>query len=131
MTCTYKAIQPNLELITRPKQLSGSIQLEIVLPGKNRLQVATTASEQAIQSVDGYSKTIHHKHKEQWLPTIDIKRKDRLLKVCYVPATSTTFLAFFLFFLLWPSTVLINQTRQAVCTIKQSILLRCLCFPPI
>jgi hypothetical protein len=30
---------------------------------------------------------------------IDIKRKNRLLKVCYVPTTSATFLAFFLFFL--------------------------------
>ena len=57
---------------------------------------------------------------------IDIKRKNRLLKVCYVPATSTTFLAFFLFFLLWPLTVLMKQTRQAVCIVKQSILLRCL-----
>ncbi len=27
--------------------------------------------------------------------TIDIERKNRLLKVCYVPPTSTTFLAFF------------------------------------
>jgi hypothetical protein len=27
---------------------------------------------------------------------IDIERKNRLLKVCYVSATSTTFLAFFL-----------------------------------
>jgi hypothetical protein len=30
--------------------------------------------------------------------TTDIERKNRLLKVCHVPATSTTFLAFFLFF---------------------------------
>ncbi len=30
------------------------------------------------------------------------------------------------FFLLWPLTVLMKQTRQAVCTFKQSILLRCL-----
>ncbi len=32
------------------------------------------------------------------------------------------------FFLLWPLTVLIKQTRQAVRSIKQSILLRCLWF---
>jgi hypothetical protein len=31
-----------------------------------------------------------------------------------VPATSATFLAIFLFFLLWPLTVLMRQTRQAV-----------------
>jgi hypothetical protein len=29
-------------------------------------------------------------------PNIDIERKNRLIKVCYVPATSATFLAFFL-----------------------------------
>jgi hypothetical protein len=37
---------------------------------------------------------------------IDIERKNRLLKVCYVPATSTTFLAFFL-------AVAINSTIEA------------------
>jgi hypothetical protein len=56
--------------------------------------------------------------------SIDIKSKNRLLKVCYVPATSPTFLAFFLFFLLWPLTVQIKQTRQAVHAVMQSILLR-------
>jgi hypothetical protein len=35
----------------------------------------------------------------------DIKRKNRLLKVCYVPATSTTFLAFFI-------AVAINSTNE-------------------
>jgi hypothetical protein len=40
---------------------------------------------------------------------IDIKRKNRLLKVCYVPTTSTTFLAFFSFFL----AVAINSTNEA------------------
>ncbi len=30
--------------------------------------------------------------------SIDIERKYRLLKVCYVPATSSAFLAFFFFF---------------------------------
>ncbi len=58
--------------------------------------------------------------------TIDMERKNILLMVCYVPATSATFLAYFSFFLLWPLTVLMKQTRQAVCAIKQSILLRCL-----
>ncbi len=47
--------------------------------------------------------------------------------VCYVPTTSTTFQPCFSFFLLWPLTVLMKQTRQTVHTIKQSILLRCLC----
>jgi hypothetical protein len=47
------------------------------------------------------------------MPFIDIKRKNRLLKVCYVPATSATFLAFFsFFFLLWPLTE--KQGRQYV-----------------
>ncbi len=49
-------------------------------------------------------------------------RKKKMLNVCYVPTTNTTFLAFFLL----PLTVLMKQTRQAVCGIKQSILLRCL-----
>ncbi len=59
-----------------------------------------------------------------------ISKEYRLLKFCYVPATSATsskaFLASFLFFLLRPLTVLMKQTRQVLCTIKQSILLRCL-----
>ncbi len=58
--------------------------------------------------------------------SIDIERKNRLLKVWYVPTTSTTFLAFFPFFLLWPLTVLMKQTRQVVCAVKQSIFLKCL-----
>ncbi len=58
--------------------------------------------------------------------SIDIERKNRLLEVCYVPATSATFLAFFSFFLLWPLTVLMKQTRQAVHAVKRFILLRCL-----
>jgi hypothetical protein len=41
--------------------------------------------------------------------TIDIKRKYRLLKVCYVSATSATFLAFFSFFLV----VAINSINEA------------------
>jgi hypothetical protein len=39
---------------------------------------------------------------------IDIERKNRLLEVCYVPAASTTFLAFFSFFL----AVAINSTNE-------------------
>jgi hypothetical protein len=56
---------------------------------------------------------------------IDIKRKNRLLKICYVPTTSITFLAFFL---VWPLTVLMKQTWQAVRAVKLSIILRCLWF---
>ncbi len=48
----------------------------------------------------------------------------RLLKVCYVPATSAGLSR--LLFMRWPLTVLMKQTRQAVNTFKQSILLRCL-----
>jgi hypothetical protein len=40
---------------------------------------------------------------------IDIEIKNRLLKVCYVPTTSTTFLALFSFFL----AVAINSTNEA------------------
>ncbi len=57
--------------------------------------------------------------------TIDIeRRKKRLLKFCYVPATSAAHnrLLFFLF-LLRPFAVLMKQTRQAVCAVKQSIFL--------
>jgi hypothetical protein len=45
----------------------------------------------------------------------------RLLKVCYVSATSATSSKTFFFFLLRPFTVLMIQTRQAVRAIKQSI----------
>jgi hypothetical protein len=38
----------------------------------------------------------------------------RLLKVCYVPATSASLSWLFFFFLRWPLTVLMKQTRQAV-----------------
>jgi len=54
--------------------------------------------------------------------------QNRLLKVCYVPATSAglprvRFFFSFLFMLLRPLTVLMKQTRQAVRAIKQSIFL--------
>ncbi len=55
-----------------------------------------------------------------------ISKEKKLLMDCYVPATSTTFLAFFCFFLLRPLTVLMKQTRQVVRAVKQSILHRCL-----
>ncbi len=58
---------------------------------------------------------------------IDIESlRNWLLKVCYVTPTRAHLPR--LLFLLRPLTVLIKQTRQAVCTIKQSILLRCLCI---
>jgi hypothetical protein len=64
---------------------------------------------------------------------IDIESlQNRLLKVCYVPATSTKF-SKLLFYGGgggggggWPLTVPMEQTRQAVRAFKQSILLRCL-----
>jgi hypothetical protein len=57
---------------------------------------------------------------------IDIESQNRLLKVCYVPATSAGLSRLlFLSFLQWPLTVLMKQIRQAVRTFKQSILLRC------
>ncbi len=53
---------------------------------------------------------------------IDIKSlQNRLLKVFYVPATRVSLNR--LLFLLRPLTVLMKQTRQAVCTIMQSIYL--------
>ncbi len=64
-----------------------------------------------------------------WSVPIDIKSlQNRLLKVCYVPATSATlptvsFFFSFLFLLLRPLTVLMKQTRW----LKQSILFGCLC----
>ncbi len=49
-------------------------------------------------------------------------KKNRLLKVCYVPATTAaSFKAFFLFIILQPFTVLMRHTRQAVRAIKQFI----------
>ncbi len=56
---------------------------------------------------------------------IDIESlQNRLLKICYVPATSAHLPR--LLFLLQPLRVLMKQTRQVVLAIKQSILLRCL-----
>jgi hypothetical protein len=52
-----------------------------------------------------------HRCRVHWTSenTLDIERKNRLLKVCYVPATSAAFLAFFSFFL----AVVINSTNEA------------------
>ncbi len=62
-----------------------------------------------------------------YIPTIDIESlQNRLLKVCNVPATRAGLLK--ASFFQWPLTVLMNQTRQAVCAFKQSILLRCLWY---
>jgi hypothetical protein len=69
--------------------------------------------------------TFHLQWQSFLAKTIDIeRRKNRLLKFCYVPATSAAHnrLLFFLF-LLRPFTVLMKQTRQAVCTVKQSVFL--------
>jgi hypothetical protein len=55
---------------------------------------------------------------------IDIESlQNRLLKVCYVPATSAGLNR--LLFLLRPLTVVMKQTRQVVHAIKQSVLLSC------
>jgi hypothetical protein len=51
------------------------------------------------------------------------KSLNRLLKVCYVPATSAVLIAFFSSFLLQSLTVLMKQTRQPVRAVKQSIYL--------
>ncbi len=54
---------------------------------------------------------------------IDIERhKNRLLKFCYVPATSAAHNRLLFFFLL-PFTVLMKQARQVVRAVKQSIFL--------
>jgi hypothetical protein len=61
------------------------------------------------------------------------KSQNRLLNVCYVPATSASlprvnFFFSFLFLLQWTFTVLIKQTRQTVCVPLSSLyIIRCLC----
>jgi hypothetical protein len=47
------------------------------------------------------------------------KSLNRLLKACYVPATSAVLMPSFLLFLLRPLTALMKQTRQPVCDIRQ------------
>ncbi len=58
--------------------------------------------------------------KDAIIPKIS-KVQNRLLKVCYVPATCDSISR--LLFLRWPLTVLMMQTRQVVCAFKQSIYL--------
>jgi hypothetical protein len=56
--------------------------------------------------------------------SIDIeRRKNRLLKFCYVPATSAAHNRLLFFYLLRLFTVLMKQTRQAVHAVTQSIIL--------
>ncbi len=62
---------------------------------------------------------LSHSHRYQ-------KSLNRLLKVCYVPTTSTGLKRLCFFLLLRPLTVLMKQTRQVVRAIKQSTSLRCL-----
>ncbi len=59
----------------------------------------------------------------KYLEHIYLKSLNRLLKVCYVLATSAVLIAFFSSFLLQPLTVLMKQTRQLVRAVKQSIYL--------
>ncbi len=60
----------------------------------------------------------HHKSDKQFEASIQIsKRKNRLLKFCYVPATSAAHTRLLFFFLLQTFTVLMKRT----CAIKQSI----------
>ena len=79
-------------------------------------------------------------NKKFWAPTqscfiykqvnaqhIDVTRKNWLLKVSYVPATSVaSSKGFSKAFFLRPLTVLMRPTRQVVRAINQSIFLRCL-----
>jgi hypothetical protein len=62
--------------------------------------------------------------------------QNRLLKVCYVLATSPAiprviFFFSFLFLLLGPLTVLMKQTRQAAHAVKQSMFLDVYGFTPV
>jgi hypothetical protein len=58
---------------------------------------------------------------------IDIENsKIDYLRFVMCPLLAPVFQGFFFFFLQWPLTVLIKQTRQAVRAFKQLILLRCL-----
>ncbi len=54
------------------------------------------------------------------------KAKIDCLSFVMCPLLAQPIIAFFSFFLLWPFTVLMKQTRQAVHAIKQSIILSCL-----
>ncbi len=68
-----------------------------------------------IERVQTYTaKALHHRYQ---------KTKNRFLKVCYVPASSTRPPGLLFSFFVWPLTLLMIQTRQVGCTIKQSIFL--------
>ncbi len=54
------------------------------------------------------------------------KSKIDCLRFVMCPILAPVFQGFFFFFLRWPLTVLMKQTRQAVRAFKQSILFRCL-----
>ncbi len=59
-----------------------------------------------------------------WGLTIDIERKKiDCLRFVMCLLLAPGFQGFFFLFLMWPLTVLMKQTRQAVCAIKQSIYL--------
>ncbi len=62
----------------------------------------------------------HIKQKQRWKLIVFLFYYDELQLL------APHFKPFFVFFLLWPLKVLIKQTRQAACAVKQSILLRCL-----
>ncbi len=59
------------------------------------------------------------------------KTKIDCLRFVMCPLLAPIFQGFFFLFLMRPLTVLMIQTRQAICTIHQSILLRCLCPLPL
>ncbi len=74
-----------------------------------------------------YLHAVGYQHASQMFSDAPINNEslqNRLLKFCYVPATSASLNR--LLFLLLILTVLMKQTRQAVCAIKQSIIVRCL-----
>jgi hypothetical protein len=72
--------------------------------------------------LDKNDATTHGQSNSTNIPPIVIESfQNRWLKFCYVPATSAGLPRLFL---LQPLTVLMKQTKQAVCAIKQSILLR-------
>ncbi len=92
----------------------------ILLSGNDIDQTANTYKHAGGRGqTGGPGQTVEPTRQAGWV--IDIERcKNRLLKFCYVPATSAAHNR--LLFLLRPFTVLMKQTRQAVHAVKQSIL---------
>jgi len=80
-----------------------------------------TADGRACMHIHAYCISTDHRYR---------KSLNRLLKVRYVPATNAALIAFFSCFFLWPLTVLMKQTRQPVCAIKQSVYLDVYDFNP-